>query len=244
MQRANPRKLLTNIVRDRLRERLMSGTYAPGAKIPPEDELTREFEVSRVTLREAVRGLVEEGYLSRQHGLGTYVTSRPKLRNNLDVNFGVTQLIESLGMKPGNREATILEKLPPRRISDALGIGQDEPVVVFERVRTADDRPVVYSIEYLPPRIISQPTEQLRNLSGSLYQLLAAFGQSVSHGVATIKPAVADTKIAQKLQVELGALLLYLEQVDYSADDRPLLLSREWYRTDELECTVYRKGPA
>ncbi|MBI3682090.1 MAG: GntR family transcriptional regulator [Acidobacteria bacterium] len=244
MPRVKPRKLLTNVVRDRLRERLLSGTYAPGGKIPPEDELTREFEVSRVTLREAVRGLVEEGYLSRQHGLGTYVTSRPKLRNNLDVNFGVTHLIESLGMKPGNRETKISEEAPPRRFAGALGLEPDEPVIVLERIRTANDQPIVYSIEYVLRHILPKPAEHLENLSGSLYHLLASLGHPVDHGVATIKPMIADTKMAQKLQVELDALLLYLEQVDYGADERPLLLSREWYRTDELEFTVYRKGPS
>ena len=95
------RKLAVDVVRDALRERV-AGSCAPGDRMPSEAELAREYGVSRLTLREAVRGLVEEGYLTRRQGDGTFVTQRPRLRNNLDVNFGVTQLVESMGMTPGS----------------------------------------------------------------------------------------------------------------------------------------------
>ena len=61
------------------------------------------FAVSRATIREAVRGLVEEGYLSRRHGSGTYVTARPLLRNSLDRNFSYTSYLESTGVRAGRR---------------------------------------------------------------------------------------------------------------------------------------------
>ncbi len=241
--RATGRKLLADIVRDKLRQALASGVFPPGSKLPSEDVLVEQYQVSRVTLREAVRGLVEEGYLSRQHGLGTYATRRPRLSNNLDVNFGVTHLIQSLGMTPGNKDARVHEEMPSRKVSRALALDPAEPVAVLERVRTADGQPVVWSVEYIPKAVLVNGIEDLEHLAGSLYDLLAKLGHPVHHGIGTIKAVLADTKIARNLLVEPSSPLLYLEQIDYGKDDRPRLFSLEWYSTGDLEFTVYRKGP-
>ena len=168
--RRNNRKLLTDVVRDRLRQSILSGTYSPGDKLPPEPELSDAYGVSRVTLREAVRGLVEEGYLSRQHGLGTYVTEKPRLRNNLDVNFGPTQLIQNLGMTPGNRDVDIRQEEASERVAKALALEAGQPVARIERVRTADGKPIVFSVEFIPMSLLGNDAETFRNLSGSLYE--------------------------------------------------------------------------
>ncbi len=238
------RKLLTDVVRDELRRDLLSGPYAPGDKLPAEPELAAAYGVSRVTLREAVRGLAEEGYLSRQHGIGTYVTKKPRLRNNLDANFGVTQLIRSMGMTPGNEGVRISEEAATDVVARALAVEPRQPVARLERVRTADGDPIVYSVEFVPMASLGGDLEVLRNLSGSLYELLADLGHPVDHGVVSMRPILADREMSQRLGVKMGAPLLRMEQVDYGTGDRPELFSLEWYGGEELEVVVYRKGSA
>jgi GntR family transcriptional regulator len=238
------RKLLTDVVRDELRRDLLSGVYAPGDKLPAEPDLAAAYDVSRITLREAVRGLVEEGYLSRQHGLGTYATKKPRLRNNLDANFGVTQLIRGMGLRPGNEDVRVSEEEATEPVARALALEPGEPVARLERVRTADGDPIVYSVEFIPMGVLKNGLDDLRGLTGSLYELLAELGHPVNHGVVRIKPLVADREMARRLKVERGAPLLQMAQVDYDAADRPELYSLEWYRGEELEVTVYRKGPS
>lgn len=238
------RKLLTDVVRDKLRRDLWSGAYSPGDKLPAEPNLAAAYGVSRVTLREAVRGLVEEGYLSRQHGLGTYVTKKPKLRNNLDTNFGVTQLIRSMGFTPGNEDVRVSEETATEAVAQALSLEPGHPVARLERVRTADGDPIVYSVEFMPMELLPGGLKDLRGLSGSLYELLADLGHPVDHGVVSIKPVLADREMARRLKVKPGDPLLRLDQVDYGPDDRPELFSLEWYGGEELEVTVYRKGPS
>lgn len=242
--RPRPRKLLVDEVRDKLRDTLVHGVYLPGAQLPPENELGEMFRVSRITLREAVRGLVEEGYLSRQHGLGTFVTQKPKLRHNLDVNFGVTQLIRNIGMTPGNQDVSSREEPAEASIAKSLNLKAGDPVVRFERLRTADGSPIVYSVEYIPAHLLRSGAERVRTLAGSLYELLAKLGEPVHYGIASLKPTVADAAMAQRLNIKKHTPLLCLEQVDYRADDQPLLVSVEWYRPDLVEFTVYRKGPS
>ena len=218
----------------------MSGSYAPGDKLPAEPELAVAYGVSRITLREAVRGLVEEGYLSRQHGVGTYVTKKPRLRNNLDTNFGVTQLIRNMGLTPGNEDIRISEEAATDVVARALAVEPGQPVARLERMRTANGNPIVYSVEFLPMASLGRDLEVLRHLSGSLYELLADLGHPVDHGVVSISSVLADQEMSKRLGVKTGAPLLYMEQVDYGTGDRPVLFSLEWYGGEELEVVVYR----
>jgi len=237
------RRLLADAVRDEVRQAIMSGELRPGERLPSEQELTETFRVSRVTIREAIRGLVEEGFLSRQQGVGTYVTDRPRLRNTLDRNFSVTQLIEGLGRRPGNQAVSVERLAAPADVAERLALALGEEILRLERVRTADGDPVVYSVEYLESRLLPDDAE-LGRLSRSLYQLLADQGRHVHHAVATILPAIADEILAKKLGVQRGAPLLHLVQVDYGADERPLVYSLEWYDAAAIDFTVYRRGPA
>ena len=101
------KKRLSFRVREEIATRIASGHIGPGTKLPPEPELAEEMGVSRATLREALRSLEEDGFVTRTRGAGTYATRRPRLRNNLDVNFGVTEAIRSSGMRPGTKHGSI-----------------------------------------------------------------------------------------------------------------------------------------
>jgi GntR family transcriptional regulator len=88
----------TGRVAERLRRAIADGRLVPGERLPPETELAEELAVSRGTLREAMRGLVEEGYLRRRPGARTFVNHRPVMRNNLHPNLRVTPLNHNFGL--------------------------------------------------------------------------------------------------------------------------------------------------
>lgn len=234
------RKLAVDVVRDALRERI-AATCAPGDRMPPEAELAREYAVSRLTLREAVRGLVEEGYLTRRQGDGTFVTQRPRLRNNLDVNFGVTQLVESMGMTPGSVPIDVREQPAGEEEAEALGLPSGTTVVRVERVRTADGTPLVYSVEFLPAGLMPAPFSVDR-FQGSLYAELRAAGVVIHHAVSHLAAVAAGRGQARHLDVKPGAPLLQLTQVDYTEADQPCLYTREWYVSSRVDMRVYRRG--
>jgi DNA-binding GntR family transcriptional regulator len=236
------RPLLADVVRDGLRRSIITGEFAPGSKLPNEDELARRFAVSRATIREAVRGLAEEGYLSRRHGSGTYVTARPLLRNSLDTNFSYTSYLETTGVRAGRRILSLRTTDPSPAVAEQLDLEPGLRVVELRRVRTADDRPAVYSVDHLPADIVDE-TRDRPALGGSIYAFLASRGHAVSHGEAIVAPASADAELATVLDVAVGTLLQHLEQVDVDGAGRRVMYSLEWHVPSVIELRVYRRGP-
>jgi GntR family transcriptional regulator len=237
------KKRLSFRVRDDLLSRIASGRIPPGSKLPPEPELADELGVSRPTLREALRSLEEDGFVSRTRGAGTYATHRPRLRNNLDVNFGVTEAIRASGMEPGTSRSSVHSDAATDEEASVLDLQPGDPVVRLERLRTADGDPVVLSVDVVSASRIATAELASMPLDGSLYELLERHGTPVEHGVVSLEPARADRSLAKRLGVNSGALLLYLRQVDYGREGEPILLSHEHHLAAAFEFTVVRRGP-
>ncbi len=240
--RGTTRPLLADVVRDGLRRAIVTGEFPPGSKLPNEDALALRFAVSRATIREAVRGLVEEGYLRRRQGSGTYVTARPLLRNSLDTNFSYTAYLESTGMRGGRRILGLIDVAADDDIAEHLELEIGDPVVELRRVRTADGRPAVFSIDRMPADVVDAVRDR-RALGGSVYALLTARGHAVHHGETVVAPRAADPYLATVLDLPEGTLLQHLEQVDVDVTGRRVLYSLEWHVPSVIELRVYRRGP-
>jgi len=236
------RPLLADRVRDGLRRAVITGTWPPGDKLPNEDALAEQFGVSRATIREAVRGLVEEGYLARRHGSGTYVTARPLLRNSLDTNFSYSAYLESTGVRAGRRILGLRTIPASDLVAEQLHVEPGGRIVELRRVRTADDRPAVYSVDHLLGSIVDAERDA-EALGGSIYALLAGHGHPVRHAEAIVAPASADAELAGVLEVAEGTLLQHLQQVDVDVAGQRVLFSLEWHNPSVMELRVYRRGP-
>lgn len=226
-------------------QRIEAGEWRPSDRLPSEPALAASMGVSRATLRDALRSLEEDGFVTRVQGSGTFVTHRPRMRNNLDVNFGVTQLIRSMGMRPGSEHAKTFEAAARPEEARLLAIPEGSPLICLERVRTADGQPVVLSVDMVPRERLGDRPDLLEEVGdGSVYQLLEReLDIVIRQGVAAIRPANADNELAFRLRVPAGTLLLYLRQVDYDIDGRPVVLSHEHHLADAFEIAVIRRGP-
>jgi GntR family transcriptional regulator len=226
-------------LRDKLLAELLDGTYPNGVKLPNEDELAERFGVSRATVREAVGGLVEAGYLTRRHGSGTYVAGTLPRRHALDMSVSYLAMIREAGMEPGlvvldqgEREATEAE-------AEALRVSPGEPLLRVERIRTADGRPVVYSVDHLALDHVPNGGKQL---DASLYSVLAKSGHGVRGASARLRPVIADQRLADLLEVEPNSPLLRIDQVDFDGDGHPVMLSAEWHVADAFELHINRRA--
>jgi DNA-binding GntR family transcriptional regulator len=242
MLQARTRPLLPDVIRSELRRAIVGGEFLPGSKLPNEEALCTRFAVSRITLREAVRGLIEDGYVVRRQGAGTFVTQGPTLRNSLDTNFSYTEYLESTGVRATK---TVLDATRVPAGDDViadLDLSPGAEVVVIRRVRIADGKPAIYSIDSLPVDIVDAKKD-LKAFSGSLYKLLGDRGHDVDHARAVLAPVIADAELAAVLDVAVGTPLQHLTQVDYNAGGRPVMRSLEWHVPSVIELRVYRRGP-
>src|SRR5260370_32484894 len=132
---------LTEVIRDKI----AGGKYPRGEPIPTEDQLQKFYGVSRTTVRLALAKLVNELYIRRQQGKGTYVNPqglvkgkpKPLLRDMFGVK-STTQIIQSAGMKVRTEVLHFARELPGEDVAEKLGINEKDPVLHFERMRYAD----------------------------------------------------------------------------------------------------------
>jgi GntR family transcriptional regulator len=235
---------LPTVVREQIVARIQSGEWRPGQRLPAEPELAAAFGVSRTTLREALRSLAEDGFITRTRRAGTFVTHRPRLVNNLDVNFGVSDLIRAVGLRPGTENLKVFEAVASPGEAERLAIPEGSRLTIVERVRTADDHPVVFSRDLIPGFLLDGHGELVEHLGQrSIYDMLERLGVEVVQGVATLRPAKADRRLASQLRVAKGTLLFHVVQVDYDNLGRPVLLTHEDQVADAFEVTVVRRGP-
>jgi GntR family transcriptional regulator len=232
--------LLADRLRDELLEEIASSHLQPGTKLPTEGQLAKRFNVSRATVREAVRGLVEAGYVTRRRGSGSYVTERRRMPHGLDSTLSYLAMIETAGARAGMR---ILEAaFEPCCQEDApLQLDPGDAVLAVERVRTADDRPVIYSLDRIPARLLRTDLD-LQNLDPSLFALLSSSGHAADHATATLRAVASTSQTAKVLGVRRGRPLLYIEEVDYGRDGNPVMLSKEWHVSEAFDVRINRKA--
>jgi GntR family transcriptional regulator len=241
---ARPR-LRSVSVQDELKQRIDRGELPAGTRLPSEPELAAELQVSRATLREALRTMELEGLLRRRQGSGTFVAERPRMANSLDVNFGVTEAIRAAGMTAGIAHGRSWVEPAAAGEAALLELEPGQDVLVIERVRTAEGRPVVLSRDLFPSRLLDgHPGAVEQMLERSIYDVLEReLGVVIHHGVARFRPVRADHAVAERLGVARGELLLYLWQVDYAQDGTPVISSHEFHLADAFDFTVVRRGP-
>jgi DNA-binding GntR family transcriptional regulator len=154
-------------------------------------------------------------------------------------------MIESAGLKPGTSHLAILKETADKEKAEQLHVPVGTPLVTVERVRTADERPVVYSLDTLTEALIQRAgfDPQLL-LSESIYNLLQiSLGPVIDYGIARLRPVIPPRQVAEKLQLPPNGLALYIVQTDYSSIDEPLVYSCEYHLPDAFDFVVWRRGP-
>jgi len=189
-----------------------------------------------------VTSLVEAGYVTRRHGSGSYVAERRRMPHGLDSTLSYLAMIESAGARAGIRVLdAVLE--PCSKSDSPLQLSQGDTVLAVERVRTADDQPVIYSRDRIPARLLRADLN-LQNLDPSLFGLLSSSGHAADHATATLRAVASTSRTAKVLGVRRGKPLLYIEEIDYDRDGTPVMLSREWHVSEAFDVRINRQAQA
>lgn len=131
-------------LKDEIEKQINEGVYTD--QIPSEREIMQQYDVSRSTVREAINSLVREGILIKKHGKGTYVSIKP-LDRWLGHLSSTTDVIKSLGKKPGAEVIQFIKTQPPEHIQTLAGFKE---AYFLKRLRLADDEPIGIEHQYYP----------------------------------------------------------------------------------------------
>jgi GntR family transcriptional regulator len=225
-----------------LREKINSGGFAPGDRLPTESELILQYGVSRITVRQALQALADDGLIERRQGRGTFVAERRTRKRKF---AGVTHLTGSLDELIEMGRETPVQLLEMNRVeadaheAELLGLKPGEPVYRLKRLRARDDQPYSLILNYLPAEIGARLTrEELSR--GVLLQLLETkFGLHLTEARQQITAELADPYVAQLLKVRVGSPLLSIERTVYDKDGRPVEYVHTLYRSDLYSYSVF-----
>ncbi|ANU26373.1 GntR family transcriptional regulator [Planococcus versutus] len=223
-------------IEEQLKQQIQQGDFSIGMAIPSERELTERFGVSRMTVRQSITNLVNEGLLYREKGRGTFVAS-PKVEQPLNGLTSFTEDMLARGMVPSNKVITFEIRDPDADIVADLHLVEGEKVYFIERIRFADDKTMAIERTYLP--VARFPALQSDLLKGSLYALIENNQQlKISHATQRMEAGLVKKEDAELLQISVPAAILMIERISYLAGDLPFELVRSTYRADRYKFTT------
>ena len=222
--------------------KIIDGSTDFMSKLPSEQELSEQLGVSRNTVREAIKTLENEGYLMTRHGVGTFVIrGRDSIITNIASLESFTDIIERQGYRAGTCAARYDRRQAPERVRRELKLPEGEQVFYLERVRTADDVPVIFVEDYIA-FIEGMDEHYIGQYKESLFGFLQDYGYRICFAVTEIDAVISDERLQQKLALDRPAALLRLRQTHYSSKGEPVLYSDSYFLCEKFRFNIIRKA--
>jgi GntR family transcriptional regulator len=212
-----------------LRAAIDKGLLRPEDALPAERDLAAQLDVSRITVRKAVDGLVAEGLLVRHQGSGTFVRAR------VEKNFSkLTSFSEDMRARGRQPRSVWLKRaggtVTPEE-SLTLRLSPGTPVYRFHRIRFADDAPM--ALEYAT--IVASALPSLDAVDSSLYAALERSGQRPVRALQRLRAVLLSAEQAELLRASEGDAGLLVERLGFLQDGRAVEFSQSYYRGDTYD---------
>ena len=216
-------------------KKIREGVWKVGQCIDSERELSENYGVSRMTIRQALGELVQEGILVREKGKGTFVCE-PKVKQKDMMSF--SEIIKRTGR---TLETKVIEfnKIPtPEDLTDTFSF---EEVYKINRNRIVDGECIANEVVYIPSDYCGFINEE--KLKGSLYKILEEFGYSVEYSESSIKAVIMDETNKKIFGVDEQVPLLQIIGKTINSDGKVLFVEEATYRSDKyiLEVNILRR---
>lgn len=214
-----------------------SGEIQPGELLPSENELSQLYQISSMTVRQAMKALVDEGYIHRERGRGTFVSQR-RMKHQLVGMVGFSQDMLKRQLRPG-AQILRLEMVPaPDEVVARTGLSPETQLLCLSRLRLTDDNPVGIHHSYLHG--VSIEREELERV-GSLYALLQEQDIILDEGEETLEAVAATREQAALLSLEAGSPLLKARRFSWDVDGNFVEYVVALYHADLYQYTIRLK---
>ncbi|MDO5009589.1 MAG: GntR family transcriptional regulator [Intestinibacter bartlettii] len=203
-----------------LLEKIKDGTYPKNKALPTEYELTEQYGVSRITVRQAIDNLVKEGYIEKRRGVGTFVVEREKL-NSWDL--GSLKSFEEAFKESNHEIRTEMISIKCIKLNNKLQNifdSKEKEVYQLKRVRFIDERPAMYITTYVPASIFPQ-IDKYDFSSVSLYKTMSdEYKINISYAEKEFRVIAATKDESEKLKLKIGSPLQEVKTITYDDKNR------------------------
>lgn len=217
-------------IEEHIKQQIDSGELKDDSTIPSEREFAEMFQISRMTVRQALNNLVVEGYLYRQKGRGTFVSKR-KVEQELQGMTSFTEDMLSRGMSPSSKLLSFDIISADIRTAEELLIAEGDEVYRIKRIRLADRAPMALETAFIPLKIV--PGLSSENSNQSLYRYIEEnLSLRISEARQEIEASIAGAEEARDLKIAEGAPVLLIVRTSFLADGTPFELVKSSFRAD------------
>ena len=227
---------LTDQVLKILIERIKDGVYPPGNKLPPENELISEFQISRATLRNAYAKLEERNLIRRRQGIGTFVNKQRTISNPLQEKIDFIERISLQGYSPGFKQlsAQVVTNVP--EIAASLEVESNTPFLRIEKIWKADDQPIIYIVNHIPVSILEKSFSQAEITQPGFTEPLFQFFRlqvkmPIDHFASYLIPQIVEyCDLPENFSdYASNTPLMVIEDVGFTIEGIPIIHSRGHY---------------
>nr|WP_255437592.1 GntR family transcriptional regulator [Thalassobacillus sp. CUG 92003] len=220
-------------IEEDIKIKIDNNEYATGDVIPSERDLSETYDVSRMTVRQAVNNLVNEGFLFRQKGRGTFVSEK-KIEQGLQGMTSFTEDMKQRGMTASNKLLSFEKVKAPQSIAEKLELSEAASVVMVQRIRFADEQPMAVETTYIPLTLF--PHMQAEDIQGSFYQYVEKVQPyKIGKAKQIIEASTANEQEMEYLQVSEHSAVLLIERQSRLENGTPFEVVKSAYRADRYK---------
>jgi DNA-binding GntR family transcriptional regulator len=210
---ATRERFLYESVAGELRRRIGAGVLSPGTRIESHKDLARQFRVSAITVRRAIRDLILEGLLVSHQGVGVFVSDQRRITRSLSAASTIpfADEIRKSGIEPGLRQLSLTVIRPPSEVARKLRLRSKVYVYRHEKLILGDGEPISREVTFLPLQIGKDLERELP--ASFVFTLLNQHGIEIDHIDFLVEGLGASDSDAQLLQLAVGFPLLAVHYV-------------------------------
>jgi GntR family transcriptional regulator len=222
-----------------IRENIRQGDWSENLRIPSENELSREYGLSRMTVRSVILRLAQEGLLYRVPGKGTFVSVNKLVSRPLS-HMGLRQQLDEQGVESVTRLLESREIEAPIAVANRMGIPEGTPLFYILRERFVKGTPLSLHISYIPKLLCPDMLTAGHNFECmQLCDILKEkYGVDQSRMIETLEITQADTTEATQLGVRKNYPLMHLENIIFNSGDVPIEYSSVLFRGDRIKLEI------
>jgi GntR family transcriptional regulator len=219
-------------------ENIKNGVYKKGQRLPSERVLSIILGVSRMTTRQALLSLVQEGILESKPGKGTYVT-RPIIYQQLGMLTSFSEEIHQRGGIPSTRVISVGKQSAGYEIARKLEVPVGTQVILLNRVRLADGNPVAIEASYLVSSLCPEILEKYDFSRESLYRVLREeYNLSLTWARQQFQARMPTLREQKLLEITSNSPVLVNDRVTFSVQDKPIEYVNSTYVGDQFMFTI------